>query len=497
MYGWDGPYNYLAMYLTMQPTRYEPVIGLETHVQLLTRSKMFCSCSAAYAGAEPNTHVCPVCLALPGSLPVINRQAVEYAIMAGLALRCHNPEASKFDRKNYPYPDLLKGYQISQYDLPFSVNGWLTVDTEGESRRIGITRAHLEEDTAKLLHRRDNGSAYSLLDVNRSGVPLLEIVSEPDIRSPAEARAYVQKMRLIVQTLGVSTGNMEDGAMRCDVNVSLRPTGSEPLGVKVEVKNLNSARSVQRALEYEIERQTRLLERGERIVQETRGWDDDRGTTVAQRSKEEAHDYRYFPEPDLPPVFVSSEWVAELRARLPELPDARGERYMRDLGLSRYDAEQITSTLATSTYFEQTLALYPKPKVVANWIQGELFRIARDRGVDLDGTGATPAHLTELLTLLDEGSISQAIAKQVLEETAASGASPRAIVAERSLAQISDTAELERAVADAIAANAQAVADYRNGKPQAMGFLTGQVMKTTRGKANPAVVNELLKRQLA
>jgi aspartyl-tRNA(Asn)/glutamyl-tRNA(Gln) amidotransferase subunit B len=457
---------------------------------------MFCSCSAAYAGAEPNTHVCPVCLAMPGTLPVINRRAVEFAIMTGIALDCKNPEATKFDRKNYPYPDLLKGYQISQYDLPFSVNGGLTVDVDGENHRVGITRAHLEEDTAKLLHRHDNGSSYSLLDVNRSGVPLLEIVSEPDIRSPAEARAYLQKLRLIVQTLGVSTGNMEEGAMRCDVNVSIRPVGTEPLGVKVEVKNLNSARSVQRALEYEIERQTRALERGERIIQETRGWDDDRGTTVAQRSKEEAHDYRYFPEPDLPPIFVSSEWVAELRGRLPELPDARRERYMQDLGLSRYDAGQITSSLATSTFFEATLAHYAKPKIVANWIQGELFRIAGERGVDVDGTGATPSHLAELLTLLDEGAISQAIAKQVLEETATSGASPRAVVAERGLAQISDTSELERAVADAIAANPQAVADYRSGKPQAMGFLTGQVMKATRGKANPGVVNEILRQQL-
>src|SRR5438132_4164354 len=302
----------------MQTTVYEPVIGLEVHVQLRTKSKMFCGCSADYAGAEPNTHVCPVCLALPGVLPVINKTAVEYALLTGLALNCEIPEASKFDRKNYPYPDLLKGYQISQYDLPFNINGWLTVDVDDETRRIGITRAHMEEDTAKLIHRRENGASYSLLDMNRSGVPLMEVVSEPDLRSPAEARAYLQKLRLIVQTLGVSTGNMEEGAMRCDVNVSLRPAGTEPFGVKVEIKNLNSARSVQRALEYEIERQTRALEHGERIIQETRGWDDDRGTTVSQRSKEEAHDYRYFPEPDLPPVFVSREWVEELRARMPE-----------------------------------------------------------------------------------------------------------------------------------------------------------------------------------
>ena len=478
-------------------TDYEPVIGLETHVQLQTKSKMFCSCSANYVGAEPNTHVCPVCLALPGVLPVINQSAVEYALMAGQALNCQNPEATKFDRKNYPYPDLLKGYQISQYDLPFSVNGWLTVDVDGETRRIGITRAHLEEDTAKLLHRRENGAAYSLLDVNRSGVPLLEIVSEPDIRSPAEARAYLQKMRLIVQTLGVSTGNMEDGAMRCDVNVSLRPRGTEPFGVKVEIKNLNSARSVQRALEYEIERQTRALEHGERIIQETRGWDDDRGTTVSQRSKEEAQDYRYFPEPDLPPVFVSRECVEELRARMPELPDARRERYTQDFELSHYDAVQLTSALRTSVFFEAVVAVFPKPKIVANWIQGELFRMARERDVEIDAAGVSPAQLAELLTLIEEGTISQATAKQLLEDVAASGKAPRALVAEKGLAQISDTREIEQAVAQAIAANPQAVADYRAGKPQALGFLTGQIMRATRGKANPGVVNEILKRQLS
>ena len=477
-------------------TQYEPVIGLETHVQLHTRSKMFCSCSADYAGAAPNTHVCPVCLALPGVLPVINRLAVEYALMTGQALNCENPEASKFDRKNYPYPDLLKGYQISQYDLPFSVNGWLTVDVDGETHRIGITRAHLEEDTAKLLHRRENGSSYSLLDVNRSGVPLLEVVSEPDIRSPAEARAYLQKMRLIVQTLGVSTGNMEDGAMRCDVNVSLRPVGSPAFGVKVEVKNLNSARSVQRALEYEIERQARLLESAERIVQETRGWDDDRGTTVSQRSKEEAHDYRYFPEPDLPPIFVAADWIAALRAHMPELPDARRERYMREYDLSQYDAAQLTSALATSEYFEAVVAAFSRPKVVANWIQGEMFRIARERDVEIDVAGVSAQHLAELLALVEDGTVSQATGKQLLEEVAASGQSPRALVAERGLAQISDASELEGAVAQAIGANPQAVADFQAGKPQAMGFLTGQVMKATRGKANPAQVNEILKRKL-
>lgn len=481
----------------MSVSDYEPVIGLEVHCQLQTRSKMFCSCSAAYAGAEPNTHVCPVCLALPGVLPVINRQAVEYALLVGLALNCEIPEASKFDRKNYPYPDLLKGYQISQYDLPFNVNGWLTVDVDGETRRIGIIRAHLEEDTAKLIHRRENGVAYTLMDVNRAGVPLMEIVSAPDIRTPAEARAYLQKLRLIVQTLGVSTGNMEEGAMRADVNISLRRVGAPEFGVKVEIKNLNSARSVQRALEYEIHRQAQLLDRGEPVLQETRGWDEDRGVTVPQRTKEEAHDYRYFPEPDLPPVFVTRAWIEELRARLPELPDARRERYIRDFQLSRYDAVQLTSSLAISRFFESAVARYPKPKVIANWIQGELFRILRERDADLEELPLTPDGLLELLQLIDEGTITQAVAKQVFEEAATTGASPREIVAERGLVQISDTAELERIVAEVIAANPQAVADYRAGKTQAKGFLTGQVMRATKGKANPALVSEILERQLS
>jgi aspartyl-tRNA(Asn)/glutamyl-tRNA(Gln) amidotransferase subunit B len=481
---------------TMSVSDYEPVIGLEVHCQLQTRTKMFCGCSAAYAGAEPNSHVCPVCLALPGVLPVINQQAVEYAFMTGLALNCEIPEASKFDRKNYPYPDLLKGYQISQYDLPFNVNGWLTVDVDGETRRIGITRAHMEEDTAKLIHKRENGSSHTLMDVNRSGVPLMEIVSEPDIRTPAEARAYLQKLRLIVQTLGVSTGNMEEGAMRADVNVSLRPVGAQAFGIKVEVKNLNSARSVQRALEYEIQRQAQLLDRGERVRQETRGWDEDRGVTVAQRSKEEAHDYRYFPEPDLPPIFVTTEWIEATRKRLPELPDARRDRYARDFELSRYDAAQLTGSLPVSNFFEAAVATYSKPKVIANWIQGELFRILRERDAELDDLPLRPEHLLEVLQLVDDGTITQAVAKQVFEEAATTGSAPRQIVADRGLVQISDTSELERVVAEAIAANPQAAADYRSGKVQAKGFLTGQVMKATKGKANPALVSDILQQQL-
>ncbi|MSQ23859.1 MAG: Asp-tRNA(Asn)/Glu-tRNA(Gln) amidotransferase subunit GatB [Chloroflexi bacterium] len=477
-------------------TTYEPVIGLETHVQLMTQSKMFCSCSAAYAGAEPNTHVCPVCLAMPGVLPVMNRLAVEYAFMTGLALNCQIPEASKFDRKNYAYPDLLKGYQISQFDLPFNINGWITVEAEGVTTRVGITRAHLEEDTAKLIHRHDNGDSRSLIDMNRSGVPLLEIVSEPDLRSPAEARAYLQKIRLIVRTLGVSTGNMEEGAMRCDVNVSLRPVGTEKFGTKVEIKNLNSARSVLRALEYEIERQARALDSGELISQETRGWDEDKSVTFSQRSKEEAHDYRFFPEPDLPPVFISAEWVEELRARLPELPDQRRERYVQEFQLSPYDAVQLTSSVEVSHFFEETVRLYPNPKTVANWIEGDLFRILRERDTEIDTLPMGPPQLVELLQLIDRGTISHGTAKEVLEDAAFSGKSPASIVKEKGLTQISDTEELNRAAAAAIAANPQALADYKAGKKQAMGFLTGQVMRATGGKANPALVNEILRAHL-
>src|SRR5215212_5629836 len=339
-------------------SEYEAVIGLEVHSQLLTASKMFCSCSSEYAGAAPNSHVCPICLGMPGTLPVINRRAVELMIMTGLALNCEIPAASKFDRKNYPYPDLVKGYQISQYDLPFAREGWM----DGVVRRIGIERVHQEEDTARLVHGADSaGQAASFADMNRAGVPLMEIVSKPDIRSAAEARAYLQKLRAIVRALGVSTGNMDEGSFRCDANVSIRPVGATEYGTKAEVKNMNSFRGVFLAVEYEIQRQTEVLRRGERVVQETRGWVDERGITVSQRSKEQAHDYRYFPEPDLPPIFVSAEWVDELRAHLPELPDARRDRYVAEHGLTPYLAGQLTASAEIGEFFERTLALYPDP----------------------------------------------------------------------------------------------------------------------------------------
>jgi len=474
-------------------TEYEAVIGLEVHSQLLTASKMFCGCSAEYAGAAPNSHVCPVCLGMPGTLPVINKRAVELMIMTGLALNCEIPEASKFDRKNYPYPDLVKGYQISQYDLPFAKDGWMDVEVDGVVRRIGIERVHQEEDTARLVHGADSdGTPASFVDVNRSGVPLMEIVSKPDIRSAAEARAYLQKLRSIVRALGVSTGNMDEGSFRCDANISLRPFGQQEYGTKAEIKNMNSFRSVFRAIEYEIQRQAEVLNRGERVVQETRGWVDDRGVTVSQRSKEQAHDYRYFPEPDLPPVFVSREWVANLKDSLPELPDARRERYIAQHGLTPYLAGQLTASAEVGAFFEETLALYPDPRKVGNWIQTELFRLQKESGDEESATLPKPAHLAELLTLVDNGTVGQTAAKQVFEELYRTGDAPSAIVERLGLSQVSDADELTRIVDEVIAANPKPVADYRGGKASAAGRLVGEVMKATRGRANPNVVKDVL-----
>ncbi len=474
---------------------FEPVIGLEVHAQLLTESKMFCSCHADYAGAAPNSHVCPVCLGMPGVLPSINKKAVEYTVMTALALNCEIPEFSKFDRKNYPYPDLMKGYQISQYDMPFSHDGWVQVEAEdGQATRVGITRVHLEEDTAKLLHVTDeNGQNYSLVDVNRAGVPLMEIVSAPDIRTPQEARFYLIKLRAILQALGVSTGNMEEGSFRCDANVSIRPKGREEFGTKTEVKNMNSFRAVQRALEYEIKRQAEVLNGGGRIVQETRGWVEDRGVTVSQRSKEFAHDYRYFPEPDLPPMALTRDWVEALRAGLPELPDARRDRFVGEYGLRREDAALLTSARSTADFFEGTVKLFNQPRAVCNWMQSELFRLLKDSEGDVTETKVTPEMLAELLSLMDGGAINARTGKEVFEEMFATGARAAEIVKEKGLAQISDTAHLEVVVADVLKNNPQAVADYRSGKGNALAFLVGQVMKITRGQANPGVVNKLLR----
>ncbi len=486
----------------------EPIIGLEVHAQLLTKSKMFCGCSTDYTGAEPNTRVCPVCMGLPGTLPVINRQAVASTIMTALALNCEIAEHTKFDRKNYPYPDLMKGYQISQYDMPLSHDGWLEIENEaGEARTIDITRVHLEEDTARLTHRVDvTGETYSLVDINRSGVPLMEVVGEPDLRSPEEARLYLTKLRSILQYLGVSTGNMEEGSFRCDANISMRKPGDPLPNWKVEVKNMNSFRAVFRALEFEVQRQTDLIQRGERIPQETRGWSEEAGATLSQRSKEYAQDYRYFPEPDLPPLVVSTEWVDELRQSLPELPDARRARFMSDFALSVYDAGLLTASRSTADYFEQALEASPqaqgdaqqaRAKAVANWIVGDLAHLLSEADTDIGDSPVSAPALAAMLDLMDDGTISVRMAKEVFPEMFDTGRSPGQIVEEKGLTQINDQDALAAAVREAIEANPKAVADFQKGKQNAVGFLVGQVMRATRGQANPQTANQLVAQQLA
>jgi len=486
---------------------YETIIGLEVHAQLLTRSKMFCRCSAAYADAPPNTHVCPVCLGMPGVLPAINKQAVEYTMMTALALNCTVSEYTKFDRKNYPYPDLVKGYQISQYDAPIGYGGWLTIEVDGEKRRVGITRVHLEEDVAKLVHRAPPGEeSYSLVDVNRSGVPLMEVVGEPDLRSAEEARQYLIKLRTVLQYLGVSTGNMEEGSFRCDANISIRPEGEPETLAKVEVKNMNSFRAVYRALEYEATRQRRVAKEGKRLTQETRGWVEEKGKTVSQRSKEYAHDYRYFPEPDLPPLVLSREWVEEVRARLPELPEARRDRFVAEYKLLAYDANLVTASKAAADYFEafvktgepHNLSQPERAKLGSNVILGEVSRIINDKNIDIVGfrERVSPERLAELLALNSEGAISTATSKSMLWEMFDTGKAPDTIVGEGGRNQISDTQQVKEVVSQVVQANAPAVADYKAGKAQALKFLVGQVMRATGGRANPGLVNELMEKRL-
>ncbi len=476
---------------------FEPVIGLEVHAQLLTQSKMFCACSADYAGAPPNTHVCPVCLGMPGSLPVINQLAVEYTILTALAFHCEIPEYAKFDRKNYHYPDLMKGYQISQYDLPLSRNGYVLIDDAGVMKRIGVRRVHLEEDTAKLFHA--NGA--SLIDVNRAGVPLMEIVSEPDMHSVEEARLYSLKLRQILRYLGVSSGDMEKGAMRFEANISLRPKGTTELSpTRVEIKNLNSLRAMVRGAEYEIARQTKILLAGGTVEQETMGWDEERGVTVTQRSKEEAHDYRYFPEPDLPPLAVSRAWVDEIRARMAELPDDRRQRLMREHGLSAYDAGVITAEKEIADYFDRAVAAGKArsvdAKAIANWVTGELFRLMKEAGAEIGAVRIAPAQIPDLIALVNAGTISNTIAKAVFAEMYAAGHDPASIVQEKGLAQISDRGALVGIVNQVIADNPKPVAEYLAGKEGIAKFLVGQVMKATKGQGNPALVNELMLEKL-
>ena len=486
---------------------FETIIGLEVHTQLDTKSKMFCRCSTDYANATPNTYVCPVCLGMPGVLPTINSQAVEYTMMTALALNCTVSALTKFDRKNYPYPDLMKGYQVSQYDAPIGHYGWLTVYTNGDKKRVGITRVHLEEDVAKLLHRTSTaGEAYSLVDVNRSGVPLMEMVGEPDLRSPEEAREYLIKLRSILRYLGVSTANMEEGSFRCDANISIRPKGSTELLAKVEVKNMNSFKAVHRALEYEAERQKKAAAGGERLVQETRGWVEEKGKTVSQRSKEYAHDYRYFPEPDLPPLAISRNWVEKTRANIPELPEARRDRFITEYGLSLYDANLLTGSKAMADYFEDSLKTkaYKKlppneaAKTLSNWLLGEVSRIINTNNADITGfrNKVSPEELIKLAVLNSQGDVSTTTSKSILEEMFNTGKDADAIIAQQGLKQISDTTEIEGVMSQVIEANLKAVADYKAGKAESLKFLLGQVMRVTRGRANPKMVAQLLKKKL-
>jgi aspartyl-tRNA(Asn)/glutamyl-tRNA(Gln) amidotransferase subunit B len=478
-------------------TRYEVVVGLEVHAQVLTQSKMFCGCSTDYLTTPPNANTCPVCLGLPGSLPVINRRAVEATIRTALALNCEIPEFSKFDRKNYFYPDLPKGYQISQYDLPFSRNGHLDFDVKGETRRAGITRVHLEEDTGKLQHAGAiEESQSSLVDFNRAGVPLMEIVSEPDLRSADEAREYVMRLRTILQYIGVNNGDMESGQLRCDANVSLRPVGQAEFGTKVEVKNMNSFRAIHRAIEYEIERQTQVLETGGRLVQETRGWNDARGLTVSQRTKEFAEDYRYFPEPDLPPLEVSRAWVAEIRSSLPELPAARRERFMTAYGLTPYDASLLTSSKPMAAFFEETVRLGAPAKAVANWILSDFSRLLNADHKEIEESSVKPTHLQQLIQLIDSGVISGKMAKETFEVMYRAPDPAPALAALKGSSQISGEAELEAIAEQVIAENAQSVADFKAGKQQALKFLIGQGMKISKGRANPQRLEASLREKI-
>lgn len=477
-------------------TQYETVIGIEVHVELKTNTKIFCSCTTEFGG-EPNHHTCPVCLGLPGTLPVLNKKVVEYAVRAGLALNCEIASFSKFDRKNYYYPDLPKNYQVSQFDLPIARQGYVEIELDGQTKRIGIHHMHMEEDAGKLVHQGNiMTTPYSLVDYNRGGMPLIEIVSEPDMRSPEEARAYVEKLRAIVQYTGVSDCRMEEGSLRCDVNISVRPVGQQELGTKAEIKNLNSFRALQRAAAYEVERQIGVLESGGRVIQETRTWDEAKGITVSMRSKEEAHDYRYFPDPDLVPVVLDNQWIEFIKDSLPELPDQRRSRYVEQYGLPEYDATILTLTKEMSDYFEETIGYYDKPKAISNWMMGEMSRLLNVSGTDITACKIKPQQLAELIKLIDQGTISGKIAKVVFEEMFASGKEPADVVKEKGLVQISDEGAIASVVEEVIAANPKSVEDFKAGKDKAIGFLVGQVMKATKGKANPDVVNKLLREKL-
>ncbi len=471
----------------------EPVIGLEVHAQLITKSKIFCGCSTAF-GADPNTHTCPVCLGMPGVLPVLNRDVVEFTMKMALATHCRIAPYSQFARKNYFYPDLPKGYQISQYELPLAEGGWVEIQTEDGVKRIRLHRIHMEEDAGKLVH--DEFQPVSYVDFNRTGVPLMEIVSEPDMHTPEEAAAYLRTIREILRYLEICDGNMEEGSMRCDANISMRPVGSEKLGVKTELKNMNSFRNVARALEFEIRRQRALLERGEPIIQETLLWDAGRNITVSMRGKEEAHDYRYFPDPDLVPIAVDTEWVEAVRKTLPELPDSKRERFVSEYGIPAYDAQVLTASKSLANYFEEASRLFPNPKSVSNWIMSELIRELKRDEREIEACPVTPAHLAELLQLIDTGVVSGKIAKSVFEEMYRSGKAPKVIVEEKGLVQVKDEGAIDALIDAVLAENPKETEDYRAGKEKLFGFFVGQVMKKSKGKANPQMVNDALRKKL-
>ncbi len=477
---------------------WEPVIGLEVHAQMLTESKLFCGCSASF-GAPPNAHTCPVCMGMPGVLPVLNRRAVEFATKTALATGCEIPPVARWARKNYFYPDLPKGYQVSMYEEPLAVRGAIEIETPDGTRRIRLTRIHMEEDAGKSVH--DAHDAHSLVDLNRAGVPLMEIVSEPDIASAADAAAYLRALHTILQYLAVCDGNMEEGSMRCDANVSIRRRGATELGTRTEIKNMNSFRSVERAIDTEVRRQIEVMESGGRIVQETRLWDADRAQTFPMRSKEAAHDYRYFPEPDLLPLVADPAWIESVRASLPELPVARRNRFVRDHGIPVYDAEVLTARRDVADYFEAAVAAHSNPKALSNWIMGDILRLVRERKLDdsfvITDWPVAPGALARLVALIDDDTISGKIAKAVFEEMVASGGEPAAIVEKKGLKQVTDTGAIETAIDAVLAASPDKVAEYRSGKDKLFGFFVGQVMKATEGKANPQAVNDLLRAKLA
>ncbi len=474
--------------------KYETVIGLEIHAELATNTKIFCGCTTAFGGEE-NTQCCPVCIGLPGTLPVLNKKVIEYAVKAGLATNCEISRFSKLDRKNYFYPDLPKAYQISQYDQPVCKNGCLEVKGDFGSKRIGITRIHIEEDAGKLLHEAEDGS--TLVDYNRGGVPLIEIVSEPDMRSAEEARLYAEKIKSILEYTGVSDCRMQEGSLRFDVNLSVREEGTEKLGTRTEMKNLNSFRALVNAIENESKRQIGVLESGGLVLQETRKWDDVTGENTSLRSKEEAHDYRYFPEPDLVPVVLDEGYIGGIRQKLPELPEVRNERYIREWGLPEYDAGVITSSLPLAVFFEECVKGYGGgPKTVSNWVMGELMRLLNEKGIEADQIPIPPGHLADLLKLVDGGTVSSSAAKKVFEEMFETNEQPKKLVERLGLSQISDEEALTDIIMKVMEENPQSVEDYRGGTRKALGFLVGQTMRRTKGKANPALVNKILKQLL-